>query len=117
LPASDPGAEEHNRSFQEACRLKNNLLRYQMEDTKRTRVIDDSCDWYDLVNNPWHSKDEREEAKYRAQRRQDDELKAKRMVCVDIDSSGQVTDGTSQAVSNRAQKDRSDLQEFMDRRR
>lgn len=118
LLGSDPAAEKFNCSFQQACKLKNSLLRYQMEETKRMRVIDDSCDWYDLADDPWLSKDEREDAARRAQTRKDEEQKAKRHVFVDIDFSvGQIIDCTSHTTCSRAQKDRKDLQQFLDRTR
>jgi len=115
LPASDPTADEYNRSFQEACRLKNNLLRYQEEEVKRTRVLDDSCDWYDLADNPWLSKEERDAAAHRARKLRDEEQKLKRHVFVDIDfPAGLVTDCTSKAASRRAEKDKHDLRVFLD---
>lgn len=80
---------------------------------KRTRLIDDSCDWFDMEENPWLTPEERAEAARQARKIRIEEEKADRQVFVDLDFSVGLVDSTHRVASRRERQNRTELQEFL----
>ena len=74
---SDTGANERtsavDEGLQKAIAHKNRLIEYDKSGVRRTKVIDDECDYFASDTNRWLSKKERD-----ALRKKEDELREKR---------------------------------------
>ena len=75
----------------EALKHKDRLIQYDREGTRRTKIYDDSTDWFAEVSDVWKGKEERESALKHARDFEEQKLIAKQQMKVEIDfSTGQI---------------------------
>ena len=68
-----------------AVEQKNRLIQYDREGTRRTRIYDDSTDWFAETQDVWRGKEEREEAKKLMEEFEDKQREAKRQMKISLD--------------------------------
>jgi hypothetical protein len=68
-----------------AIEQKNRLIQYDREGTRRTRIYDDSTDWFAETQDVWRGKEERDEAKKLMDEFEDKKLEAKRQMKISLD--------------------------------
>jgi len=68
-----------------AIEQKNRLIQYDREGTRRTRIYDDSTDWFAETQDVWRGKEERDEAKKLMEEFEDKKLEAKRQMKISLD--------------------------------
>lgn len=69
-----------------ATEHKNKLLEYERNSEKRTKVIDDEMDYFDLTKENWLSNEKREELKDKVEQLHEDKFDIERRFELDIDS-------------------------------
>lgn len=69
-----------------ATEHKNKLLEYERNSEKRTKVIDDEMDYFDLTKENWLSDEKREELKDKVEQLHEDKFDIERRFELDIDS-------------------------------
>jgi hypothetical protein len=72
------------KSF-EAVEQKNRLIQYDREGTQRTRIYDDSTDWFAETQDVWKGKEEREEAKRMMEEFEEKKSEARRQMKISLD--------------------------------
>lgn len=69
-----------------ATEHKNKLLEYERNSEKRTKVIDDEMDYFDLTKENWLSNEKREELKEKVEQLHEDKFDIERRFELDINS-------------------------------
>ena len=64
---------------------KNRLIQYDREGTQRTRIYDDSTDWFAETQDVWKGKEERDEAKRMMEEFEEKKSEAKRQMKISLD--------------------------------
>lgn len=54
--------EEDSALYEVALNHRNRLLEYDLNSAQRLGVLDEKSDWYDLANNNWLNKEQRDYA-------------------------------------------------------
>lgn len=68
-----------------AVEQKDRLIQYDREGTRRTRIYDDSTDWFAETQDVWRGKEEREEAKKLMEEFEDKKSEARRRMKISLD--------------------------------
>ncbi|KAL4854996.1 Activating signal cointegrator 1 [Chlorella vulgaris] len=86
--AAGPAALAYNESAAEAVALRDRLVQFDREAAKRTTVLDDQSDFFEIDANAWLTDEERAVLKQREREAQEAEEARRRHVTVSIDLLG-----------------------------
>lgn len=105
--------DRHNASYEAAKATKDRLLSYDRDAKKRTRVFDDSTDWYSDAVNPWLSERQREEATRKATEEERRRREERRKIHATIDLFERtVVDTTAEVMEKMERENRDTFQKW-----
>ncbi|TNV83680.1 hypothetical protein FGO68_gene10563 [Halteria grandinella] len=80
--------DENDRdAYEQALRNRDRLIDYDVNAAQRLGVLDAQSDWFEVANDPWAKKDERDLAKQmqQVQKQREEEMDSKMNVTIDLD--------------------------------
>lgn len=76
------------RKYEKALEHRDKLLEYDLNAARRLGVIDERSDWYELSNNTWLNKDQRNYAEQmlEIEKKRADEIDSKMNVTINLET-------------------------------